>query len=325
MHDQLAIDPTYRPGGKPPSRGAIVLWVGLAAIALAYIATLTARPDMIASFLPDPRSDAAVTATTAADVATLRATIAGLNAELAAAKASAHTTEAQLAVLTQRITELESRGSLADAAGTNTQQPGSTQADTRSPSSGQTSPLAEAPASAIARRFADNRAVDARPADPRNAAATQPGAQPVTEAAAVQPNPTAAAAAITADLITRSGIETGSITPPRSAVATPPTGPAEISFGPAVVKPAPHPWGLEIGRGATPDALRLTWGLLNEQNGAALRGLAPHYATLGDAADAPLTLIAGPVKSKAEASRVCKALQAKGLSCKVSAIIGEAL
>jgi hypothetical protein len=112
-------------------------------------------------------------------------------------------------------------------------------------------------------------------------------------------------------------IETGSVD------STKPSKP--ISFGPAVVKPAPKPVGIQLATDPSVDGLRVTWGALSQIHTAQLSRLKARYADLGTATNPNFGLIAGPVKSKAEAKKICKELTAEAVSCKVSEYRGEDL
>ncbi|MGL4396404.1 MAG: SPOR domain-containing protein, partial [Hyphomicrobium sp.] len=98
-----------------------------------------------------------------------------------------------------------------------------------------------------------------------------------------------------------------------------------LDFGPAVVTEAPRPVGVQLSSGASVDSLRLSWSLLAERHGDTLQNMQARYVTNGDEVNPNYDLIAGPIKSKAEAARVCKALAAKNIPCKVSAFSGDAL
>jgi hypothetical protein len=114
-------------------------------------------------------------------------------------------------------------------------------------------------------------------------------------------------------------LETGSVTTaPKPATDV-------ISFGPAVVKPAPKPVGVKISTGASLDSLRLSWSMLAEKHGDTLKSMEARYVTSGDAQNPTYDLVAGPLKSKSEANKVCKSLAAKGVPCSVGPFGGEAL
>ena len=98
-----------------------------------------------------------------------------------------------------------------------------------------------------------------------------------------------------------------------------------ISFGEPVVKVAPKPIGIQIATDSTIDGLRVSWSVISQNYGDKLKNLSPRYNDIGDATHPNFSLIAGPVKSKAEAKRLCKDLQAQSVSCKVGEFKGEAL
>lgn len=104
-----------------------------------------------------------------------------------------------------------------------------------------------------------------------------------------------------------------------------PSGPQAISFGPAVVKPAPKPVGIQLATDPSIDGLRVTWGALAQTHADQLGKLTARYADLGTASNPSFGLIAGPVKSKAEAKKLCKELAAQSVSCKVSEFKGAEL
>jgi hypothetical protein len=119
-----------------------------------------------------------------------------------------------------------------------------------------------------------------------------------------------------------SPIVTGSVTPPKKPKVA---KKAEvINFGPAVVKPAPKQIGIEIGSSPSVDGLRLSWSQMAAHNGS-LKKLDARYAENGDPANPSYQLIAGPLKSKAEAKKICKDLIAHYQTCRVGEFKGEAL
>ena len=103
-------------------------------------------------------------------------------------------------------------------------------------------------------------------------------------------------------------LETGSLPP-----AQPPT----ITFGPAIVTPAPQPVAIHLDAGPSIDALRLRWSMLHNRHPSALRELEPRYLIAGTAASPSYQLTAGPVSSPDEASRICALLRAKRVPCSV--------
>jgi hypothetical protein len=112
-------------------------------------------------------------------------------------------------------------------------------------------------------------------------------------------------------------IETGSVNKRKAA--------EPISFGPAIVKPAPRPIGIQIATDPSIDGLRITWGALSQIHADTLGHLKARYADLGTATHPNFGLIAGPVKSKTAARKLCKELAAQSISCKISEYKGEAL
>ncbi|MEQ1711146.1 MAG: hypothetical protein ABL908_07080 [Hyphomicrobium sp.] len=103
------------------------------------------------------------------------------------------------------------------------------------------------------------------------------------------------------------------------------------SFGPATVttaKPEPTgPIGLRISNGPSLDSLRLSWSLLADRHSAQFRNMEARYAARvpeGDG-DPSFDLIAGPVKTPAEARRICKALAAKNIPCQIGSFAGPSL
>lgn len=119
-------------------------------------------------------------------------------------------------------------------------------------------------------------------------------------------------------------IVTGSINKTAKTAKTASEGDA-ISFGPAVVKPAPKPVGIQIATDSSVDGLRITWSALVQTHAEQLGTLTAHYADLGTAANPSFGLIAGPIKSKADAKKICKELAAQSVSCKVSDFKGATL
>lgn len=159
--------------------------------------------------------------------------------------------------------------------------------------------------------------------------AQAPAAATTTTAAADQPTGTDAAPADDAD---------GGPAPPKIINSTPRVGaPIEtgsvdkksankpISFGAAVVKPAAHPYGIQIATDPSVDGLRITWGALSQIHPEQLSQLKARYADVGTAGNPSYGLIAGPVKSKAEARKLCKELLAQSITCKVSDYRGNVL
>jgi len=124
-------------------------------------------------------------------------------------------------------------------------------------------------------------------------------------------------------VINAAPIVTGSVDVPAKPAAK--KAAEAISFGPAVVKPAPKPIGLIIGTDTSVDALRLSWSMLSESHADKLKKYKARIAENGDFSNPNFNLVAGPVKTKAEAMRICKDLQAQQVSCKVGEFKGQDL
>ena len=112
--------------------------------------------------------------------------------------------------------------------------------------------------------------------------------------------------------------------PPAAAVAQPSPA-APIAFGPAVVKPEPKPFAVQLASGTSIDEIRYSWSILSEQHPENLGKLQPRYnSTTSETAGTTFDLLAGPVKTAADAKRICKALAGRGIDCKVASYGGEA-
>jgi hypothetical protein len=82
--------------------------------------------------------------------------------------------------------------------------------------------------------------------------------------------------------------------------------------------------GIQLGTGPSVDALRLNWTLLSQRHQGLLQRLQPRY-TAARGATGAYDLIAGPVPNAGDAERICDALRAQNVSCKVGAFGGNAL
>lgn len=154
------------------------------------------------------------------------------------------------------------------------------------------------------------------PVQPRVVNAEKPSAgEPALETGSLSAAAAAGAKAV------KAGAKPAAAAKPAQPAATA----AAIDLGAAVVKPASKPVGVQISSGASVDSLRLSWSLLADRHADTLKNLEARYVARGDEAAPTYDLIAGPVKSKSEAQRVCKALAAKNVPCKVGDFLGEAL
>ncbi|MBO0766150.1 MAG: SPOR domain-containing protein [Hyphomicrobiaceae bacterium] len=90
---------------------------------------------------------------------------------------------------------------------------------------------------------------------------------------------------------------------------------AEIVFGEPVVKRANGvKLAVQLATGPSPQELRLSWGQLAQQHGDALSSLKPRVVAPRGKGGA-YRLIAGPVATEADATRICGALGAGPATC----------
>jgi hypothetical protein len=164
-------------------------------------------------------------------------------------------------------------------------------------------------------------ATQAAPAATDIATAAAPAAP---DASAAGDTPTPAPKIINAapkksDIVTGSVDKGAHATKPKSAKSD------VISFGAPVVKRETKPIGIQIASDSSLDALRLSWLQISEHQGSKLKKLTARYTTNGDPANPSYSLIAGPVKSKAEANRICKDLKAQDMPCSIGDFTGNEL
>lgn len=113
----------------------------------------------------------------------------------------------------------------------------------------------------------------------------------------------------------------------RIATAALPT-PAPVAAPPVVAPPqaqAPANGdvaGVLLARGPSLDALRLSWGLLNERHKGTLKSMEPRVVEVEPGS---FQLLAGPVANPAEALKVCSALKSRGVACQPADYRGSAL
>lgn len=114
-------------------------------------------------------------------------------------------------------------------------------------------------------------------------------------------------------------------------VAPKAAAPADLTFetsltGPQALDPVPLPTrrvvGLDIAQGPSPDALRLSWDLLNETHRELLASLKTKYVRQAGG-EKPYRLVAGPFNNEAEAKRLCKTLEESGNRCALTIFAGE--
>ncbi|MBA2127815.1 SPOR domain-containing protein [Hyphomicrobium methylovorum] len=98
-----------------------------------------------------------------------------------------------------------------------------------------------------------------------------------------------------------------------------------LDFGTAVVKQEAKPIGLQIGSDSSVEGLRMSWIQIAALHNDRLKTFKPRYTSNGDPNNPNFQLVAGPVKTKADAIRICKELNAQNVTCKVGDFIGNAL
>jgi hypothetical protein len=159
--------------------------------------------------------------------------------------------------------------------------------------------------------------------------------RPEPAAAAVRPadvRPQAATAVPRSSEITTGAILKRVVASPPPIQPTPPSAvlTPTVALPAAVVPAAPaeptRPMlGIQLSTAPNLDALRLNWSLLNEKHREVLGPLQTRYRQTPGKPNAPFQLIAGPVRSQAEAARICKALAGSGVTCRATTYSGEEL
>ena len=100
------------------------------------------------------------------------------------------------------------------------------------------------------------------------------------------------------------------------------TGSIEQKKAAAPAKPAPV--GVLLATGPSVDALRLSWSIINDRHGAAVKELHPRYVVSGKADERTYGLVAGPLETVADAKAMCKTMTENGVACEVSQYRGNA-
>ena len=315
----------------------VVMWSTMGALSLGLLAVLGLAPEWLADFRPaagisDPQSNQGqrAAARLAADMTAVKQGLAQVQLDLANVKTEMATNAEQQKAVSAQLTALEGRVAPAPVAA----------AHDTPVTPEQTIAAVEAapsPAGAPLDQTIRGYATGSVAAAPKATAspATQLAAAPTVVATTLVPSqqpltPAATPKIINADTTAGTAVlETGSVASVTAAsalvTAKPPAQAQAISFGPATVKPAPKPVGIKVSTGDSVDSLRLSWSLLSEKHGDALKSLQPRVVVSGDPQNPTYDLVAGPVKSKSEANRVCKTLTAQGVPCTVGAFAGDSL
>ncbi len=282
----------------------VVVWSMFGVLSLGLLGVIGLTPEWLEDLKPswsvsDPQSNQGqrAAARLAGDLNALKDSVGKIQLDLAKVKTDVAAQTDSNRTVSAQVTALEQRLSN-----------GSTIAKSETPAAPAPQPSAR-----------QVMAPPAAPAEPETVVTSQPPAAPEAQPAAAAARTPKVINADAATAAPARALETGSLNTAAKAPAD------AISFGPAVVKPAPQPMGIKISSGASADSLRLSWSLLAEKHGDTLKGLEARYVTGGDALNPNYDLVAGPLKSKAEAAKVCKSLTAKGVPCTVGAFNGEAL
>jgi hypothetical protein len=126
----------------------------------------------------------------------------------------------------------------------------------------------------------------------------------------------------------KKALETGSVASPAAGAIT--FGPATVTTTIAVppgdaAAPAGNLVGVQIARGPSVDSLRLSWTLLNERHGDAIRTLEPRVTTDVSGPNQTFDLVVGPIANVDEARKLCHELAMKATPCQVARFTGDAL
>jgi hypothetical protein len=301
---------------KPMLTPYVILWAALGALSVGCLSVLLIAPDWLEDLKPaprfaDPQSNQGqrAAARLAANVDRLNDSLAQLQLDMAKVKTDVAAQSEQGRTIAAQVTAIEQKlGGAAAATAVEAAIPPQATPQLLPAAIATGDPLPPAASTPVS---------VAAPAAPVTTAA-EPASDPGT---AQQPK------LINADTeITTKGFETGSVDiPPAAAVPAATANADAISFGPAIVKPAPKPVGLRLSSAPDIDSLRLSWSLLAEKHGDTLKEMQPRVTASGNASNPSFDLIAGPVKSRAEAAKLCKALAAQNVPCKVGTFTGDTL
>jgi hypothetical protein len=171
-------------------------------------------------------------------------------------------------------------------------------------------------------RLSETPVASAAPANPNAVASAEPDASAEADASDRQALPSPKIINAASD---KSKIVTGSVDKHPPALKKEKGASSVINFGPAVVKREQRPVGLQLASATSIEGLRLNWSQLANQHHDKLRRLKARYTTNGDDSNPTFNLIAGPVRTKAEAIKLCQDLQAQAVQCKVGDFTGNAL
>ena len=251
----MSVLPSIGPTRRRTFTMNVIMFMGLGALALAYLIFVGARPDIVAAWRDKPNEAQTAIAETQRTVERALADLDPIKQGVGEMKMDVENMKTGMQEAMERdrilLTKVETLERAATAQATDK--------------------------------------VAAAPAAPKKAAAVQPAAKPAATPAAAKP------------------IETGSIEPPKAA---------------APAKPAPV--GVLLATGPSVDALRLSWSIINDRHGAAVKDLHPRYVVNGKADERTYGLVAGPLETVADAKAMCKTMTENGIACEVSQYRGNA-
>ncbi len=288
-------------------------WAVLGALAVGYIGVLFTEPDWAGtlttqSLRSEPAEVSPVVQQLTAEVGSLRRTVADLQRELDHVKTAAalrQEVEETSRLVRQENEIIISRPPLQITAAPPPETSGvvglSRSAAEAKPGNGNPAP---APAAKVPEPVPAER--------PRQEETAKPAATPETPApkkiVIVNARPTTEST---------ERLETGSLPAPQ---------PPEITFGPAIVTPSADTVAILLDSGPSLDALRLRWSVLHDRHQSALRDLEARYLVSGTVEQPSYQLVAGPISSAEEATRICALLRARRASCSVGGpFVGQTL
>lgn len=307
------------PERRPPLRKAPlftareVWWTMLATVSVCYLAVHTFLPEWLDDLTPTNTriveqhngqlQRPAVRQTD--DIKALQSSVAQLQLDLAKVKTELAGGSGEARALAAKVSALEQRPATLAEGENAAAVPAST--NNSSQSLAQSAPARVTPPAAEPALATVNAASELPAAAP--VAATKiinaPAAAPISATAGTAPPGTAASGT--------KPLETGSL-----------ADPAPLDFGPAIVKRPAKPIGVQISSASSVENLRESWASLSTAHAATLQNMQPLYIAKGSANDPAFDLVAGPVKSRGEALKLCKSLAAEGVACKVGAFEGSA-
>lgn len=327
---------------KPKERGRafglyVAAWAALALLAAFYMTALALRPDLVSEQLPiirpaEPEGNQGHRAMSKAlaDVQGLRQSVSQMQFELAKLKTDLGTSQEQDKTIATRIALLEQQVAAAQPALVSAATHATPVADPMLAAAARPAGRAEAPRNESGRN--ESGRIETGSLAPAKAIPTMASALAASDPVAIvrpkvinAPQPPAAAPVAVAQAAAGVAKAAPLVTSDAEAATL-------TSFGAPTVTPAKPeavsgPIGLRISNGSSLDALRLSWSLLSDRHPAQLGTMQARYAARvpeGDG-DPTFDLIAGPVKSAADAKRICKALAAKNIPCQIGSFSGPSL